>query len=597
MKQTNMKQKIRVLAIAPYEGLRDSIIREAKAFPEIILDAVTGNLEEGVRLAEENFHSNYDVIISRGGTASLLRERVSLPVKEIPISFIDILQAIQTANDYFHKTAIIGFPNITENARQVLDLLNSDIEIFTISDASDVTAVLELLRKENYQTVICDVISASAARSAGFDTILLTSGSESIRHALRETIQDMQERERLREENIFLREILKAHSGDIAIFREDDSLYFTSLPADTEELLEVLKEQLNEVRSGNTNRILRTLNGYLYTIKTNISNYGDNEYVTFFISRSRAAGINRNSGISFYNYAEAENEYEGSFYQLTGEFNQIRSELKSAINSHKPLLITGEYGTGRTGTAFSYYLNCPDSNHPLVEIDCEMLNERARDFLLNSQRSPLLSTGNVVHFKNLEHNTDSFMKEMLSMLVHVDFCNHNTVIFSCSTDTEVINRHLAYLKDKFQCFQIDLLPLRYRRERIPVMANLYLSAESAAGKISYTRISNDALDLLQEYDWPGNSTQLERILGQLSSSTRDHLIRKEDVHAIMQYESTSVKETGNAPYSLNLRRPLKMIEKDIVEQVLKECGNNQSTAAKRLGISRTTLWRILKEEN
>ena len=182
---------IRVLAVAPYVGMKDLLEQEASYFPQIQLDALTGNLEEGVRLAQENFHANYDIIISRGGTATLLRQRVDLPVVEVPTRMTDILQAIRLSDGYFGKRALVGFSSITTGARDLIELLQLDIDVFTLSEASDISDILEYLKKEKYQTVICDVISGMAAQEAGFDTILITSGAESIRRALTEARQQI----------------------------------------------------------------------------------------------------------------------------------------------------------------------------------------------------------------------------------------------------------------------------------------------------------------------------------------------------------------------------------------------------------------------
>ena len=493
MKQ-QAEEKIRILAIAPYEGMRESIIREAVNFPDIQLDALTGNLEEGVRLAQENFHSNYDIIISRGGTASLLKERVDLPVKEVPISLFDVLQAIQICEHQFQKTAVVGYRSITESASQLIELLNLDIEVFTIFASSELEAVLKQLKNDGFQTVICDVISASLAREEGFDTLLITSGSESIRRALEEAIEEMRERRALRDENAFLREILSEQNGDLVIFREDNSLYFSSLQHAKQQLMPLFTSLLDEIRNQKTSRIIRTIEGYIYTINASLAIYGEREFVTYAINRNRTGSSNRYSGIFFYTRKEIETMYRDSFFQLSGEINPIRTSLERMINSQKPLLIMGEYGSGRTGTAQYYYLNCPASKQPFIEIDCEMLNDREREFLLNHTRSPLFLTGNVVHIKNMEHNSDSFMKELLSFLVHVDFCRHNTVIFSCSPSGEVMQKHLLYLKNKFQCLEVAMEPLRYHAERIPLIINLYFSQQNALGKIGYMRMENSALD-------------------------------------------------------------------------------------------------------
>ena len=49
-----------------------------------------GDLQQGVELAKRNYYNDYDVILSRGGTAALLREKLSLPVAEIPVTVLDL---------------------------------------------------------------------------------------------------------------------------------------------------------------------------------------------------------------------------------------------------------------------------------------------------------------------------------------------------------------------------------------------------------------------------------------------------------------------------------------------------------------------------
>ena len=100
---------------------------------------------------------------------------------------------------------------------------------------------------------------------------------------------------------------------------------------------------------------------------------------------------------------------------------------------------------------------------------------------------------------------------------------------------------------------------------------------------------------MQNFLWPGNYIQLERILSQLVSTAKEHLIRLNDVLSLLQYEETFSDNGTTGHDMLNLKQPLYLIEREIVNKVLKECDNNQTAAAKRLGISRTTLWRILKE--
>ncbi|MBQ4254255.1 MAG: PrpR N-terminal domain-containing protein, partial [Erysipelotrichaceae bacterium] len=413
---TNNTDIIRVLAVAPYEGLKDMLEREAKAFPEIQLDAVVGNLEEGVRLAQENFHANYDVIISRGGTASLLRQQVDLPVVEIITSITDILKAVQLTEGFFGKRAIVGFPNITERASELNALLQTDIEIFTINDASDIDSIMKQLRDEDYQTVICDVITSNAAREAGFDTVLITSGSASVRRALLQARTDIRSRKRLREENLFLRTIINDHSGDTLVFHENGTLFFSTLEQQDDELIALLKEHIDEVRDGTLGRMTRSLGGYLYSIKASLFEVDGVNYIAYYYNRTRSQGISRSAGISSYTPKEVSAILKDCFYRLSGEMNSLMPVIRSIAESTKPALILGEYGTGRSEVAKEIYLQCQKDWQNFVEIDCQMLNDRSRDFLLNNQRSPLFNTGDVIHLMNIGFLQENYLREVFTII-------------------------------------------------------------------------------------------------------------------------------------------------------------------------------------
>ena len=70
----------------------------AAGYSNIQLTIEVGDLAQGLARAQEGFHGNFDVIISRGGTAQLLQKAISLPVVEITTSVYDVLCTLQRAN-------------------------------------------------------------------------------------------------------------------------------------------------------------------------------------------------------------------------------------------------------------------------------------------------------------------------------------------------------------------------------------------------------------------------------------------------------------------------------------------------------------------
>ena len=88
-----MGSRMKVLGVAPYEGMQSLMYKVAEEFPDIELSVFLGDLAAGVAVVQERMQENYDIVISRGGTAGLLRQQISIPVVEISFTVYDILPA------------------------------------------------------------------------------------------------------------------------------------------------------------------------------------------------------------------------------------------------------------------------------------------------------------------------------------------------------------------------------------------------------------------------------------------------------------------------------------------------------------------------
>ena len=87
---SHMGKKYRILGIAPYENLRNAMVTEAAKYEEIEMVVYTGNLEDGVQLALQHMNEGFDILISRGGTAELIRRVAAIPVIEITLNINDM---------------------------------------------------------------------------------------------------------------------------------------------------------------------------------------------------------------------------------------------------------------------------------------------------------------------------------------------------------------------------------------------------------------------------------------------------------------------------------------------------------------------------
>ena len=109
----------------------------------------------------------------------------------------------------------------------------------------------------------------------------------------------------------------------------------------------------------------------------------------------------------------------------------------------------------------------------------------------------------------------------------------------------------------------------------------------------------EAILMLQQFDWPRNYSQFQRIVKELTMMTKQPYITAKEVEEVLRRERfvMSISDLGDeAETTLDLNRTLNEIIRDIVDHTLERENGNQSRTANRLGISRTTLWRLLREK-
>ena len=102
--------KTRILAIAPYQGLKEMINEAISDRDDLEMTIRIGDLANGLEIVRSYDLDDFDIIISRGGTAKMISANITIPVVEIEISVYDILRAIKLAENYSNRFAIIGYP-------------------------------------------------------------------------------------------------------------------------------------------------------------------------------------------------------------------------------------------------------------------------------------------------------------------------------------------------------------------------------------------------------------------------------------------------------------------------------------------------------
>ena len=596
-----MNHRIRVLGIAPYEGMKTLMSSVVADYPQIDLTLFVGDMEQGLEIARSNFHGDYDVVISRGGTAKMLQKNLALPVIEIDISMYDILCALKLADGLTGKTAMVSFANITSSAHLLCDLMKYNMDIYTIDSAEAVEPTLRQLQKNDYQSILCDMISNTTAKRLGLNSFLITSGVDSIRKAFDQALLLCRSQQRLRDENQFFRQLIQGQIGQTMVFDQDGNLFLSTLDDPKPELLELLRRDLPESQLGAERRITRNLGRMLYAIRARRISTGSLTYTAFFFDARKTPLSPNQVGIRFSTRPEAENAFYSSIFSFAGSISDYQQDIEHISQSTAPVMVTGEDGTGKESIVSVLYMRSPLRNAPLVSINCSLLNDKSWAFLLEHHNSPLADQGNTLYFASIDALSEERRQQLLAVLSEMDVCRRNRVIFSCVCQPgEYTSAVGSLFMDKLCCLSLYLPPLRQMAERIPALVNLSLSHLNVDLPRQIVGADPEAITLLQNFQWPHNYTQFRRVIGELAVTATGSIITAENVRQALRKERhvgafSPCAENAAAP--LNLNRTLDEISQDVARRVVEESGGNQTVAAKRLGISRTTLWRLLQPKH
>ena len=150
---------------------------------------------------------------------------------------------------------------------------------------------------------------------------------------------------------------------------------------------------------------------------------------------------------------------------------------------------------------------------------------------------------------------------------------------------------------------LELPPLRCRRDEIPLLVNKFIREFAAENAKAVPEISSEAMAILSSCDWPGNIRQLRNCIESLVVLLKGDIIQTSDLPEEIKTGSAkifsaqeSVVETvpENHP---SQGQAIRDVEWELIEKVLAECNGNRTKAAERLGISRRTIQRRLQEHS
>lgn len=588
----------RILGIAPYGGMQTEMLHVAEEYPNIRLEMHTGDLEEGVAIAKERQNENFDVIISRGGTAEAIRLATQTPVVAVRLSVYDVLRAIKMAENYTKLYAIVGFPDITEPAHILCDLLRKEMDIITIHSANEVDDTLERLKQGDYKMIIGDMITHTVAREKGMDALLITSGLESFHDAFDQALSIAGRFRTLRQENFFLKHITREKNANTVILSLDGRLAYHTQEAPDEAQLQMMQAHLPEIPLTGALKFYHTEHGALYNVTARFLRMQEQKYVSFHCKASQISLRPAKNGIRSLNETEITQLFMNSFYSLSGAMGALEHDVNAIAQARRPVMILGESGTGKEQIARVLYLRGDRVKSPFTVIDCGSMSEKGRDFLFGHYNSPLNDDSGTVYFQHLERLPDEYRRELLAAVLESDAAKRLRLIFSCTgEEQQPLPEALRELTASLGCLLLHLPPLRARTDELPSLASLYLSTLNMELGKQIIGFDPQAIALLLQYDWPNNYTQFKQVLYELATLTDTAYIRRSTVmDTLARQRRVYRKAVSHGDVTDEVPQTLEEITRQAIRRAIDAFDGNQTAAAKQLGISRTTLWRYLAAE-
>ncbi len=590
--------RIKILGIAPFESLRIAMEQIGKSYPEVELNCFTGDMQEAVEILHENSHTNYDCIISRGGTARLLEKETEVPIAEIHTSVYDVLRAIQLADNYKESYAIVGFGNITEPAHTICNLLGKDAQIITIEKPDQVSSALRRLEENGTHTVICDKITHTVALQLGFNALLIGSGAESLHASFRQAIKYAKIFTPFRNETLFLKEIASTHNGQVFVLDENGAIYYSLHATTTDSLIPVLRTYMNEVPHNSSATFYHTQNKQFYRITANIVQNNEEDYYLFYVTPSSIPTHVQHSGIRYLSKNECEFLVESSFYSISGAMGTLDRQIDQLAASLQPVMIRGETGTGKEQVARYLYIHGNMPTRPFVSINCETISDKTWDYVMNHYGSPLSDSALTVYFQGMEHLSQAQISQLLATIRETNASKRIRLLFSFAIpDHETVPAWVQDFSTKVGCMMVHLPSLKNRKDEISFLASLYLNNLNMEQGKNITGFGTNVMNLLRDYDWPNNYTQFKNVLEKLVTLTSTSYIQMDTVAEVLEQERAlyASPSVDTAIFSGNMT--LDDIIALAIQERLKENNGNKAATARDLGISRTTLWRYLDKES
>lgn len=622
-----------LMIISGYYGMRATIERCCALLdvePTIIEWEIAN--EEIIRKLEQRFLNEGmpQIIISRGALANLVKQAFpEVTVLRVEPDDMDILDAFEDARNYGNRMGLIQHVSRGQSCRinilkRVLHL--EELRIYQFETGEDIARCVREGKRDGMHAMVGGgTLAGRVGREVDIPVFFAATGQRVIEEQMQNAMNMLGFRSEEREKAVGIRNSLELlHEGilvvengvvsavnqvlidllfvsrnELSIGKDIKNLFQEIFPQEVADFLLVSGKQEMTV----------SLRGKSFTIRKEGKSDGRLTIILYGEEQSRQIQKNRatlrDKGLLA----------KHTFQDITGFSDVIiatKKEAKRYALTDANIMIVGESGTGKELFAQSIHNAGPRRLKPFVAVNCAAIPETLLESELFGYEEGAFSgarKGGSRGLFELAHEGTLFLDEIDSIPVHLQGVLLRAVQekevrrvgsrHTWSIDVRIIsatNRDLrqmikegvfrADLYYRLNTLNLHIPPLRDRREDILPLTEKFLQHyASRYGKETPVLTQADKT-VLQEVDWMGNVRSLENVVHRYVVLHGDGTVMMEDClveksHKPMKY----AREEKN----------LQDLQYAVIRKVLEENGGNKTKTAKQLGISRSTLWKKLRE--
>ena len=298
--------------------------------------------------------------------------------------------------------------------------------------------------------------------------------------------------------------------------------------------------------------------------------------------------------------------------EIVGEspvMKKIMENVLTVAQTDSTVMIKGESGTGKELIARAIHSSSNRRYFPIITINCgaytdgliesELFGHEKDAFTgaLYSRRGKLeMADKGTIFLDEIGNISEKMQKDLLRLIdtkqftrlggekqINVDF----RIICSTSKDLENSVQEGSFSEDlyyRLNVFNITLPPLRERRIDIPSITRFFIKKYAQSMNKNVKDISPETLEVLVEYEWPGNIRELRNVIERAMVIAKGDVIELNDLFFFFPSSSAASEE-----------KSLEDIEKDHIKKILRTTGGNIAQAASILKISRLTLYNKIEK--